>query len=370
MEAILEQLSTSTRSDWQSQLFFSGFKHYLANDLQVCAIHLYEAIPDSPLLLASWGKAKADAAELLQNTGEEPYPWFIKRGENFVAILPLGENTDLVFAFFIHEHVEENVFFTTLASYFSTLYYALIQHFRRLKLQDALEEAREIQLSLLPSHAPRLATFEIAARTVPARVVGGDVFDFLQPNDHSLMVTIADAAGHGLPAALQARDVITGFRMGWENCMPLHQLVEKMNRLIHRSGLVSRFISLVTGELSDDGTFQYINAGHPAPLWMRGPRFEKLETGGMILGPRLHQWYRTQTIRMLPGDSLFLYTDGILEYPSKSGVEFGIEGIADWMRSSSGSAQQCIDDLFASLQTFGGGRPLQDDATAILLRRF
>ena len=133
--------------------------------------------------------------------------------------------------------------------------------------------------------------------------------------------------------------------------------------------MVSRFISLVAGELSDDGVFHYINAGHPAPIWMRGSRFEKLETGGMILGPHMRQSYRTETIQLQAGDSLLLYSDGILEYPSEHGHEFGVEGITNWMRSCSGSVQECVDDLFAYLQIYGGGKPFQDDATVIFVRR-
>jgi serine phosphatase RsbU (regulator of sigma subunit) len=370
LEAIFEQLNTSVRNDWLPQLFLSGFKHYLAADLEVCAIHLYDASFDPPDLLSSWGKSVPSVEAMLrEHSGSEPFPWFLKWNGSFAAVFPFGEEADLVFVFFFHETLEELIFSSSLATYFSTLHYALVQHFRRLKLQDALEEAREIQLSLLPAGAPRFSGFDIAARTIPAKIVGGDVYDFFQTGEDALTILIADAAGHGLPAALQARDVITGLRMGFEKGMQLNYVIEKLNRVIHRSGLVSRFISLVSGQLQKDGTFFYINAGHPAPILMRESRFEQLRTGGMILGPRLDQPYEMGSIQMQPGDSLLFYSDGILEHSSSTGVEFGIEGIIDWMRSCQTSGESCIDDLFNRLQSYGNGRPFQDDASVVFVKR-
>ena len=90
--------------------------------------------------------------------------------------------------------------------------------------------------------------------SLPARVVGGDLYDFLPLDADTLAVTIADAAGHGLPAALQARDVVTGLRIGVERDLKIPRTVEKLNRVIHRSGLVSRFVSLVFGTSSRTGT--------------------------------------------------------------------------------------------------------------------
>jgi sigma-B regulation protein RsbU (phosphoserine phosphatase) len=370
LEAIFEQLNTSGRREWLSQLFLSGFQHYLAEDLHVCAIHIYETTTDNPNLLLSWGKSFGTVQTLLTGrVADEAYPWFLRWNKTFISILPFGEEADLLFVFFLDETVGESIYSTVLTSYFSTLQYALVQHFRRLKLQDAMEEAREIQLSLLPSESPRLAGFDIAARTIPARIVGGDVYDFFQASPDLLMILIADAAGHGLPAALQARDVITGFRMGCEQETSLNHVLEKLNRVIHKSGLVSRFISIVAGQLGADGVLRYINAGHPSPILMRGDRSEKLQTGGMILGPHFHQSYTTGNIHMQSGDSLVLYSDGILEHASPEGIEFGLEGIMGWMKSSQGPSERCIDDLFTRLELHGNRKSFQDDASVLLIKR-
>src|SRR5204863_805654 len=123
-----------------------------------------------------------------------------------------------------------------------------------------------IQLSLLPNGHPSFGDFDLAAKSLPAQPVGGDVFDFIHIDRDTLGIAVADSSGHGLPAALQARDVVTGLRMGVERDLKLQRMVEKLNRIIHRSGLVSRFISLIFGELEKNGNFSYINAGHPPGL--------------------------------------------------------------------------------------------------------
>jgi phosphoserine phosphatase RsbU/P len=102
---------------------------------------------------------------------------------------------------------------------------------------------------------------------------------------------------------------------------------------------------------------------------MRESRFEKLQTGGMILGPRLDQPYSMGSVQMNPGDALLLYSDGILEHSSPDGTEFGIEGIIEWMKSCDQSAENCIEDLFKLLDLYGNGRPFQDDATVVFVKR-
>ena len=72
---------------------------------------------------------------------------------------------------------------------------------------------------------------------------------------------------------------------------------------------------------------------------------------------------------MNPGEALLFYSDGILEHTSPDGVEFGIEGIIEWMKSCEQSAENCIEDLFKQLESYGNGRPFQDDATVVFVKR-
>src|SRR4029453_8949851 len=126
----------------------------------------------------------------------------------------------------------------------------------------------------------------------PAEQVGGDWYDFLPLGPGSLGIAVGDASGHGLCAALAARDVVIGLRMGVERELKAQHALEKLNRVLHRSSLSSRFASLVYGELEDTGSFFYYNAGHDAPLLVRGERCEVLRTGDTVLGPLAEARFR------------------------------------------------------------------------------
>lgn len=237
-------------------------------------------------------------------------------------------------------------------------------------MQDAFEQARAIQMSLLPAGSMQFGPYEIAAATIPAHSVGGDVFDFQPLNVDTLSIAIGDASGHGLPAALQARDLIIGLRMGLELDHDITQIVRKLNRVIHRSGLASRFASLLSGTLDVSGKFTYVNAGHPHPLLLDSNGFHDLNTSGMILGPYPDRDYVSGTALLTPGALLALYTDGVLEHSNSQGEEFGTHELKRWMLDwQHENVIFAMKDLFARLRLFGQGQVFRDDVTAILIRR-
>lgn len=207
----------------------------------------------------------------------------------------------------------------------SPLHYAVAQHLGQRELEDLLEQARAIQTSLLPATPPLFGDFEFAAVSLPARQVGGDLFDYLPVDEETLAIAVADASGHGLPAALQARDVATGLRMGVERDLRITRAVERLNRVIHRSGLVSHFVSLVIGELQRNGNFSYINAGHPPPLLLDDQGTHELSVGGMILGPSPEAAYKLGFAHVDRGAAIVLYTDGVIERGAAEGEAFGTE---------------------------------------------
>ena len=162
---------------------------------------------------------------------------------------------------------------------------AVDQKLRQDRYVTALQEARRIQMSILPKRALRRGELEIAGYTTPAELVGGDYFDFIPVSDRIFGVAIADASGHGLPAALQVRDVYTGLRMAVERDFKIVRTVERLNRIIHESRLTTRFVSLFYGEIEDDDNVMYVNAGHPHPLHFHGGSVTPLIQTGLVLGP-------------------------------------------------------------------------------------
>ena len=165
-----------------------------------------------------------------------------------------------------------------------------------------------------------------------------------------------------MPAALQARDVAVGLRMGVERDLKITRTVEKLNRVIHQSGLTSRFISLFFGELETNGNLTYINAGHPPPLLRDESGFHSLSVGGLLLGPTRDATYKMGFAHVDRGACLTLYTDGIVECGTAEGEAFGEDRLRAWIEAwRQGPSAPAIEDLFERLRTFRNGAPLEDD---------
>jgi sigma-B regulation protein RsbU (phosphoserine phosphatase) len=249
---------------------------------------------------------------------------------------------------------------------------AINQKLREDRMLEILEDARRIQNSILPRRLPRIRNFQIGARTVPAEIVGGDFYDIITPGEAAFNVVVADATGHGLPAALQVRDVFTGLRMGLSRDFKLTRTLERLNRIIHRSRLSTKFVSLFLAEVEHNGTVLYSNAGHPPALLVRASgAVQRLKAGGMILGPMPNATYGIGLARMEPGDMLVLYTDGITEATTQpSGEEFGEERMVDLLvRYRGRQPSVIIDQVFAAVEQLTGASSQEDDQTVVVVKR-
>ena len=162
-------------------------------------------------------------------------------------------------------------------------------------MEGIFEEARKIQASILPRRVPEYGDFDLSGRSEPMEEVGGDFYDYIPVTEKILGLTIADVSGHGLPAALQVRDIYMGLRMGLARDFKIVRTVERMNNIIHQSTLTSRFVSMFYGELELNGVFIYVNAGHPPPFHLaRDGAVRFLEEGGPVLGPLARRQLRAR----------------------------------------------------------------------------
>lgn len=235
---------------------------------------------------------------------------------------------------------------------------------------NALREAAEIQRGLLPAQPPDFPGFELAGRSQPAEEVGGDAFDFLHVDDRALGLTVADASGHGLPAALVARDVMVGLRMGVRTQRKVTRVLRDLNRVMHEGGLTSSFVSAFYGELTTDGALLYANAGHPPPLLRKASGIVKLAGGDTVLGPSADTRFRRHFCHLDIGDVLVAFTDGILERQSPDGAWYGLDGVKRVLAAAGdASAHRILEQLFDDAATFGAGDTWDDDATVLIVRR-
>jgi phosphoserine phosphatase RsbU/P len=238
------------------------------------------------------------------------------------------------------------------------------------RVRGTFEEAAEIQQSLLMEEAPDFSGYEIACRSVPAEEVGGDFFDFMSFDNEILGIAIGDASGHGLPAALLVRDVVTGLRMGIEKDMKMGYAFEKLNRVIHRSNLSSRFVSVFYGELEGNGNLLYVNAGHQTPLLFLKDQVMPLTTGGTVIGPLPEARFKRGFAHVDRGATLLLCTDGIIERRNGAGEFYGEDRLKHLVGGMRGAhAQDILDKIFQSVMTWGNNSPWEDDATVVVLRR-
>jgi len=284
--------------------------------------------------------------------------------ERFAAIA-VGDD-EYVISFTVEPTASEEDLLAALG----ILRHAVDQKLRQSRYVSALKEARSIQMSILPKRALRRGDIEIAGFTTPAELVGGDYFDFIPVSDRILGIAIADASGHGLPAALQVRDVYTGLRMAVERDFKITRTVERLNRIIHQSRLTTRFVSLFYGEIEDNGSLMYVNAGHPHPLHFHGTTVTPLVQTGLVLGPSEKATYSRGYRRLDQGDAILLYTDGMVEAHGPGGEEFGVGRlIKEFLDLRELPPDEIARVLIKRVAEWAGGGEPEDDRTVVVLKR-
>lgn len=247
--------------------------------------------------------------------------------------------------------------------------YAINQHLRTQRYESLIVEAQRIQQSILPSRVPQYAGYDIWGRTVAAEVVSGDFYDFIPVSDSILGLAIADGSGHGLPAALVVRDVYMGLRMATDRDFKIVRTLEKLNHIIHRGRLTTKFVSLFYGELETGGILIYCNAGHNPPFLLRHKtgHVEFLRNGGPVLGPTPDATYTRGFARLEPGDLLCMYTDGIIEAHDGRDREFGIDRLVRLVKSNrSRTAQEIGQEVLGRMEKWS--RVQEDDRTIVVAK--
>jgi sigma-B regulation protein RsbU (phosphoserine phosphatase) len=252
------------------------------------------------------------------------------------------------------------------------LRHAINQKLLQERMQEVFNEARKIQASILPRRVPSYGGFDLFGLIRPMESVGGDFYDYIPITDKILGLAIADVSGHGLPAALQVRDIYMGLRMGMARDFKIVRTVERLNQIIHKSTLTSRFVSMFYGELEPNGVFIYVNAGHPPPFYLAADgEVRHLEEGGAVLGPVLDASYERGFVRMKPGDTVVLYTDGMIEATpadSEAGPEFGVERLIEIARRMRGSSSRAIaETMMKAVEEYRGDAEAQDDRTVVVV---
>lgn len=232
------------------------------------------------------------------------------------------------------------------------------------------QEAQRIQNLLLPTRAPQYEAVEIAFRFTPFSEVGGDFADFFSLPDGLIGLYLGDVVGKGLPAAMYGALVMGTLRGIHKTGTNTAGVLSLLNERLAQRPIQGRFCSTLYA-LFNPATREltFSNAGIPLPLLVSGNRCRALGEGGLPSGLFPDAAYGAHVVRLAPGDSVLFATDGLHEWRSRDGIEFGDEQIGEiWLQCQGKSAGESIDHMFESIHEFSQGGGAHDDTTAVVLR--
>ncbi len=236
-------------------------------------------------------------------------------------------------------------------------------------MEREMNQARDIQMSLVPSGPLEVGEWQVAGRVVPARQVGGDAFLYFPIGRDHIGLAIADVSGKGVPAAVLMANVQGALSEICNGRMPIREAITHINHSVaaRSSG---KFITLFYAEFDTrDGRLRYTNAGHNYPLVRRTDGLvDDLREGGLPLGLFEQAEYGEGEIQLHKGDALLLYSDGISEAVDAGDQEFGEERLRDlWQAHGHQPAAQVLDTMFGAVEKFRGQAPQSDDMTVVVM---
>jgi sigma-B regulation protein RsbU (phosphoserine phosphatase) len=234
-----------------------------------------------------------------------------------------------------------------------------------------VELAAQVQSLFLPLGKPAIAGLEIAGMMQPARGVGGDYYDYIPIDAHTIQIIIADVAGKGVPAALLMSATAAAMRLEANHDRSMLEQVERLNTGIHSLSDAERYVTLLVAEIDvHKRVLQYVNCGHNPALLFRATTgaLTRLNSSCPPIGLSPEEICELASVDLLAGDVLVFYTDGVTEAENRSGEEFGMERLsATVRRGSSLSAEDLVVDIYNTAANFCGD-DFNDDVTILVVK--
>jgi sigma-B regulation protein RsbU (phosphoserine phosphatase) len=280
-----------------------------------------------------------------------------------------------------HLTIETGDEFEVLAQSFNMMAADLKKNIEDLRLTTAekeryakeMEIAKEIQDNFLPEFTPTIPGIELAATTLPAMEIGGDLYDFIPVQTNLWGLAIADVSGKGVSAALFMALCSTVIRVSGGAEADPSVVLERANQLIYADGRSSMFITIFYGVLDPaNRKFSYVNAGHNPPMLVRGtpPEVRTLEEGRCIaLGVVPEVTITCSELALECGDLIVMYTDGVTEAFNPQDEEFGEERLMKYLKMHRNDpVREIINGLVDEVRSFCGSRAQSDDITLVIVR--
>jgi sigma-B regulation protein RsbU (phosphoserine phosphatase) len=238
------------------------------------------------------------------------------------------------------------------------------------RLESDLAMAREVQLRLLPPFKPKHKRAEFAARFLPARTLGGDLYDFVPYDANRTAIVLGDVSGKAAPAALYAALVSGIMRSEATAHLSPSEMLKTLNDSLQERRVDSQYVTMLYSVWNDENqTLQIANAGSVQPLFCREGDVETVKAEGFPLGMFPDVRYEEFTLSTQPGDSLIFFSDGIVDGQNAAGDMFGDERlIAVVKKNQHKSASKIAEAIFNEIGKFQKGIDRFDDETVVVLR--
>jgi sigma-B regulation protein RsbU (phosphoserine phosphatase) len=246
----------------------------------------------------------------------------------------------------------------------------------RLRLDSELQIARSVQQYLYPHEAPILRGATVSGRTLAARTIGGDLYDFIDLGPERIGILCADVSGKGIPAALMMANLQAAARAHFGDSVdgpaaPPAHFVEILNQQLAGRFGDNRYATLFWAEYdAHTNVLTYVNAGHPSPILRYSTgEIERLNSVGVPIGMFANTRYTAKTLHMRPGSRLVIFTDGLTDAENAAEEEFGDERLIERCGTLAAGmdAKAVADRLMQTVAEWSSGRERFDDTTVVVL---
>jgi sigma-B regulation protein RsbU (phosphoserine phosphatase) len=248
------------------------------------------------------------------------------------------------------------------------LYEEIARQERRLERDLAL--ARELQTRLLPQTLPKLAHLELAAKFVPARAIGGDLYDFIPYSLSRLGIVIGDVSGKGAPAAIYAA-LVSGILRSHAPIEPgPAEMLSAVNLSLAERRIEAQFVSIIYAVWDDvHRTLLVANSGLPRPIFVHDGKNQVIEATGLPLGLFDDADYDEFRFKMKPSDMFVFFSDGILDARNRNGELFGRGRVEKIVAECGGRSADCVvESLFQAVAQHSAGVEAFDDQTVVAIK--
>jgi sigma-B regulation protein RsbU (phosphoserine phosphatase) len=234
-----------------------------------------------------------------------------------------------------------------------------------------VELAAHVQRLFLPVGKPTIAGLEIAGMMQPARGVGGDYYDYIPIDAHTIQIVIADVSGKGVPAALLMSATAAAMQLEANHDRNMLEMVGRLNTEIHSVSDGERYVTLLVAEIdAHKRTLRYVSCGHNPALLFRAKTgtLSLMNSSCPPIGLSPEEICELSSADLSPGDVVVFYTDGVTEAENRFGEEFGMQRLSATVhRGSSLSAEDLMVDIYNGAATFCGDN-FNDDVTILVVK--